>query len=175
MTDSLVHNMNLVNKVYFPREVLPIACMLARLVDFGVAAAFSIVLLVYFRVPTTPVALAALPVVLLVHLLLTAGLGLASAALNVFARDVRGILVLGTQLWFYASPILYPLERVPASARVLYDLNPMVGILEGYRAVLLRGQAPDATFVVASAVSVACFLGGYALFKSLEYRFADVV
>jgi lipopolysaccharide transport system permease protein len=175
MTDSLVNNMNLVNKIYFPREVLPIACMLARLVDFAIAAAFVLVLMIYFRVPATPGGLMALPLIVLVQILLTMGLGLAAAALNVFARDVRGILILGTQLWFYASPVLYPLDKVPAAVRPFYTLNPMVGIIEGYRAILLRGAMPDASLAVSAVVSAVVLVAGSWAFKKAEFQFADIV
>ena len=175
MTNSLVENMSLVNKIYFPRDVLPVASMLARLADFAVAWVFVLVLAAVLGAPVASAALLALPAILLVQLLLTVGLGLAGAAANVFVRDTRSVLVLVLQLWFYASPVLYPIERVPAGLRSAYVLNPMVGVIEGYRAVLLRGEWPDATLLVAAAVSAVVFLGGYAVFKALEFRFADIV
>ena len=175
MTESLVGNMSLIGKVYFPREVLPLASALARLVDFGVAVLFFFVVAWYFGTSPWSGALVWLPVIVLVQVLLVSGVGLAAAALNVFARDVRSILVLVTQLWFYASPVLYPLEMVPAGLRAYFVLNPMVGIIEGYRAVLLRAEAPGATFLVAGVVSAAVCAAGFALFKTLEFRFADIV
>jgi lipopolysaccharide transport system permease protein len=175
MTTSLVDNMNLVNKIYFPREVLPIAALVARLVDFGVAGALFVVMAFALGIPLFIPGLLLLPVVVAVHLALVAGLGLAAAALNVFVRDVRSVLLLLTQIWFYASPVIYPAEAVPASFRTLYDLNPMVGIIEAYRDLLLRARWPDATLGIAALVSVTVCLAGYALFKRVEFRFADVV
>jgi len=175
MTNSLVENMNLVNKVYFPREALPAATMLARLVDFAVALGFIFVLALYFQLPTLSLALAALPAIALVQMVLTAGLGLAGAALNVFVRDVRSVLALGLQLWFYATPVLYPIDKVPAALRPYFDVNPMTGIVEAYRAVLLRAEWPDQSFLVSAAVSALVLIIGYGLFKRVEFRFADVV
>lgn len=175
MTGALVDNMTLVNKVYFDREVLPVAAMLARLVDLALTLAFVFPLAAYFDVPILSWALLALPFVIVVQMMLIAGLGLAAAALNVFVRDVRAIMALVLQLWFYASPVLYPVESVPGPLAPYIAMNPMTGIIEAYRAVLLRGAWPDASFFLASVVAaVACTLG-YMLFKRLEYRFADVV
>lgn len=175
MTNSLVDNMNLVTKIYFPREVLPVAYMLARLVDFAIAATLFVVLAFYFSVPFFPLGLLVLPIVLLVHALLVVGFGLATAAMNVFVRDVRSVLVLLMQVWFYASPVIYPLEAVPERYRSLYALNPMVGIIESYRDLLLRGRMPDTYLLAAAVVATAVFVAGYWLFKRVEYRFADIV
>jgi len=175
MTTSLVDNMSLVNKVYFPRETLPLACMLARLVDLAIAALLFVGIAVYFKVPFFPAGLLMLPVVLLVQVTLVAGLGLASAALNVFARDVRPLVVLVTQIWMYASPVFYPVEAVPPAYRGFYRLNPMVGILEGYRDLLLRERLPGYDFLVSAIVAVGVFGFGYWFFKRVEFKFADIV
>jgi lipopolysaccharide transport system permease protein len=175
MTNALVDNMNLVNKIYFPREVLPLASMLARLMDFGVAAALFIGIAFYFGIPWFPMGLLLLPVILLVHVLLVAGIGLASAALNVFVRDVRSVVLLATQLWLYASPVIYPLEAVPERYRAVYELNPMVGIIEGYRAVLLNGRLPGVSLLISAVIAMAVFLVGYWFFKRMEFQFADLV
>lgn len=175
MTASLVENMNLVTKVYFPREVLPLASMLARLADFGIAAVLFAGLAWYFGIPLFPLGLLALPVIVLVNILLVAGIGLACAALNVFARDVRSLLVLATQLWLYASPVIYPLQAVPERYRGIYQLNPMVGIIEGYRAVLLNGQLPGPSLALSAVVAAVVFILGYWFFKRMEFKFADMV
>jgi lipopolysaccharide transport system permease protein len=175
MTSSLVDNMNLVNKIYFPREVLPIASMLARLTDLGVALALFVGLAVYYRLPLLAPALVFLPSVLIVQVLLVTGVGLACAAGNVFVRDVRSLLLLTTQLWFYASPVIYPLESVPEAIRPYYMLNPMTGIIEGYRSILIHARVPDGSFLAAALISVAAFGVGYGAFKRAESRFADLV
>lgn len=175
MADSLVANMNMVSKIYFPREVLPIAVMLARLLDLAIAAALFVGLALYYRVPALTPASAALPIVLLVQVALVVGIGLACAALNVFVRDVRSMLLLSLQIWFYASPVIYPMEAVPAAYRAYFALNPMAGIIEAYRAVLLRGEFPGPEFMIAAAASLMTLVAGCAVFKRSEYLFADVV
>jgi lipopolysaccharide transport system permease protein len=175
MSNSLVDNMTLVTKIYFPREVLPIAAMLARLMDFGVAAGLIVILMLFYQVPAFPAGWLYLPAILAIQLMLMLGLGLACAALNVFFRDVRSLLVLGLQLWFYASPIIYPVTMVPAPLQPFYYLNPMAGIIEAYRSVLLRGELPGSHLALSAGVSLAILLIGYWLFKRVEFQFADIV
>lgn len=175
MTTAIVYNMDLVFKIYFPREALPMAAMLARLMDFGVAAALIAVLMIVYQIPISLGALAFLPLIIGVQLILISGLGLAFAAMNVFYRDVQAVIGLGIQLWFYASPIIYPVSLVPDWLRPFYYLNPMTGILEAYRDVLLHAQAPGGYLWVSAAISVLLFVGGYWFFKKVEFQFADIV
>lgn len=175
MTDSLVANMGLITKIYFPREILPIAAMLARLLDFVVAFALLVVLMIIFRVPVYLAGWVFLPFMLLIQLMLMIGLGLACAALNIFFRDVRSLLALGLQLWFYASPIIYPVSMVPEQLRPIYFLNPMAGLLEGYRDVLLYQRLPGAYLIPSVVVTLVIFLVGVWLFKRVEFKFADIV
>jgi lipopolysaccharide transport system permease protein len=167
--------MSLVTKIYFPREVLPIASLLARLLDYAIAMILLIFLLIFFRVPVFPMGLLFLPVILLTQILLMIGLGLATAALNVFFRDVLSLVSLGLQLWFYASPIIYPVSLIPPQFQFLYYLNPMAGILSAYRDVLLEGRLPGVYLLSAFVLSLLIFGFGYWLFKRLEYQFADIV
>lgn len=175
MVASLVTNMNLVNKIYFPREILPIAALCGRLFDFAIAEAILILLLIVYRVPISPALWLLIPVVLLAQLMLALGIGLFGAALNVFYRDVHHIFVLVLQLWLYASPIIYPASNVPDRFRQLYYLNPMAGIIEAYRAIILHRQMPDDTFLLALAISFVVMVGGYWFFKRVEFQFADIV
>lgn len=175
MSNSLVENMTLVTKIYFPREVLPIAAMSARLMDFGVAAALVVILMLIYQVPPFPLGWLYLPVILAIELMLILGLGLACAALNVFFRDVRSLLVLGLQVWFYASPVIYPITLVPEWLRPFYFLNPMAGIITAYRAVLLDGQLPGSYLAIAALVALVVFFAGYWFFKRVEFQFADIV
>ena len=175
MVDSLVFNMNLISKIYFPREVLPVSAALARLLDFAIAFAILIVLMVAYRLPVFTPAWLYLPVILLVQLIFTLGLGLAGAALNVFYRDMRHLFALALQLWLYASPIIYPVSAVPEQYRPLYFLNPMAGILAAYREALLGQQTPGIYFLVATVISLVVFFAGYWFFRRVEPRFADVV
>ena len=116
-----------------------------------------------------------LPVILAIQLMLILGLGMAGAALNVFYRDVQSLLALVIQLWFYASPIVYPVTMVPERLRPLYFLNPMAGILEAYRAILLYQTLPSPNLVIAGLEAVVIFLAGYWFFKRVEFLFADIV
>ena len=175
MTDSLVGNMGLIMKIYFRREVLPVAAMLARLMDFGVAAGLLIVMMIIFRVPFYLAGWLFLPVILAIQIALILGLGLACSALNVFFRDVRSLVTLGLQLWFYASPIIYPVSMVPDALRPVYFLNPMAGIIQAYRDVLINARMPGPYLIPSAVVSAVVFLLGYWFFKRVEFRFADIV
>jgi ABC-type polysaccharide/polyol phosphate export permease len=175
MVDSLVGNMNLVSKIYFPREILPIASLLARLVDTFIAFILLILLMLYFKVKINFSGLLFLPLILLIQISLSLGLGFIGGALNVFYRDVRHIIVLGLQLWFYASPIIYPVSAVPERLRFVYFLNPMAGVLESYRSILLYQGYPDMSVLISAGVSIIVLLIGYRVFKSVEFQFADVI
>ncbi|HRQ40438.1 MAG TPA: ABC transporter permease [Chloroflexota bacterium] len=175
MSQSIVANMGLVTKIYFPREILPVAAMLARLMDFGVALGLLFILMLIFRVPFSPQTLIFLPLILIVQLLLIVGIGLGMAAANVFFRDVQSLLALGLQLWFYASPIIYPVSMVPEQLRTLYFLNPMAGILESYRDILIYQRLPGPYLLQAAIITIAIFLVGSWFFKRVEFRFADII
>jgi lipopolysaccharide transport system permease protein len=175
MSNSLIENMSLVTKIYFPREVLPIAALLARLLDFGVATILIAILMVVFKVPVYPPGWLFLPIILAILLILIMGLGLALSALNVFYRDVRSLLVLGLQLWFYASPIIYPISLVPDWLRPYYFLNPMAGIITAFRDVLLYQRLPGSYLGIAGFISLVMFIVGFWFFKRVEFQFADIV
>lgn len=175
MAGSLVQNMNLVTKIYFPREVLPLAAMLARLFDFAISAVVLVALMIIFRIPAFPLGWLLVPVILVIQIVLVAGIGLIASALNVFYRDTQPLLTLVIQLWFYASPIIYPVDLVPEKYQMLYSLNPMGGILSSYRAILLEQRFPGPELFSAALVSLVVFVFGYWLFKRLEPLFADIV
>lgn len=172
---SIVANMSLVTKIYFPREVLPIATVATHFVDYLCGLAVLIAMLAYYRVALTP-ALLLVPVILAVQLALMVGLALAAAAANVFFRDVNQMLPLLLQIWMYACPIIYPLSLVPPWLRPWYLLNPMAGIIDAHRQVIVKGALPDwHAFGIAAVVSVVVALAGYAMFEHLEDQFADVI
>lgn len=175
MVESLIINMNLVSKIYFPREILPLASMLARLLDFAIAYGVLFVLLLYFGLPVFTPAWIFLPAILLIQLGLVLGIGLIGAAVNVFFRDIKHLFTLGLQLWMYATPIIYPVTTVPESIRPYYFLNPMAGIVEAYRAVLLYGQTPAPTLWLSAGLAVVVLAVGYWFFKRVEFQFADVI
>jgi lipopolysaccharide transport system permease protein len=175
MTSSLVSNMSLVTKIYFPREALVIASLLARLVDFGISGALLIVFFIIYRVPFYPLGILMLPLVIIIQIIFVIGLGLITAATNIFYRDVQPLLTLVVQLWFYASPIIYPVTMVPEQYRTLYYVNPMAGILESYRAILLNQSLPGSYLYFAGIISIIVLTVGYWFFKRVEHLFADIV
>ena len=175
MAMSLVQNMNLVGKIYFPREALPIAAFLARLADFGISFILLIFLLILYGLPTSLLGLLYLPLILLIQIALILGVGIGAAALNIFYRDVDPLLKLVTQIWFYASPILYPVSLVPEKWRWLYFLNPMSGIIAAFRDILIYNRPPGSYLIPSAIVSIILLMLGYWFFKRVEFQFADIV
>jgi len=172
---SLVANMNLVSKIYFPREILPIASVLVGLVDFVIASLLFIPLLIAYQVPVGP-AILFVPLIVLVQTAFTIALSLFASAVNVFFRDVRFVVPLGLQIWMYLSPIIYPLERVPESLRPIYMLNPMATLIDSYRRAILFNQMPNwPYFALTTLVSLVALILAYRYFKRMEREFADVI
>src|SRR5687768_11738867 len=141
-TMSLITYRNIVTKTYFPREIVPIAQVGSRLVDLSAASALFALLLIYYNVTLTAWS-ALVPVFILLLVMFTLGTTLATSALNVFYRDVSPVVQIGLQLWLYLTPVAYPLSAVPSEYRALFLLNPLTGVVEGLRAVLVFGRAPD--------------------------------
>ena len=175
VSGSLVGNQALISKIFFPRLVLPLSTLGSTLVDFAVALGMMAVILGIVGIaPGWGVLM--LPVWLVVALLLATGIGLAAAALMVSYRDVAYVLPVATQLLLYASPIAYAVSSVPTSLRFAVDLNPLTGLLEGFRWSLLRTAAPSPGAIACSAVaSLAVFLAGAVVFTRMERKFADVI
>jgi len=172
---SVVQNMDLVTKVYFPREILPLSAVLAAFVDFLVAGVVFAGMLIYYAIPLTG-QLAWVPLLLVTQIALTLGVVLTASAINVFYRDIRFVIPLTTQLWMYASPVIYPISSVPERLRPFYMLNPMAPIIDGYRRTIVFGTAPDLKYLaVAGVTSVLLCLAGYGFFKRTEMSFADVI
>lgn len=172
---SLVANAQLVGKVFFPRLLLPISTTLSTLVDVAVSFALLAVLLVVNRIWAGP-AILLLPVWLLLLLLFGLGLGLVSSALMVRYRDVQFVLPVGIQLLLFASPVAYSAASAPESAQWAFAINPLTGLLEGFRWSVLGTAAPSTGAIVYAVVaSLATFLVGLAIFSRLERQFADVI
>ncbi len=172
---SLINNLNLVTKTYFPREVLPMGVVGAAIFDYFIASSIFFVMLLIYDVPIT-IYFLWVPLLLVVQIFLMLGVILLGAALTVFYRDVRFVVPLGVQLWLYATPIIYPVSLVPDRFRALYMLNPMAGIVESYRQVLLRGQPPVFfDLALTTTVSIGLFIVGYTIFKRLEVHFNDII
>jgi ABC-type polysaccharide/polyol phosphate export permease len=172
---SLTTNTSLVTKVYFPREIFPISAVLVALVDFATGALLLAGLMWYYGFPVTP-AVIALPAIVLVQVLLTAGVALLISMANLFYRDVKYIFELFLTVWMFMSSVLYPVTLVDGRAGELLRWNPMTLIVDAYRDVLLRGTYPPAgPFAAAAALSVVIFGAGWILFHRAEFQFAESV
>ncbi|UCE00455.1 MAG: ABC transporter permease [Chloroflexota bacterium] len=172
---SLVTNRSMITKIYFPRMVIPVASVISGLVDFAIAFIVLLGMMWYFHIPPT-VNIWTLPLFLLLALLTALGIGLWLSALNVLYRDIGYIIPFLTQLWFYLTPIVYPASQVPEHWRNIYALNPMVGVVEGFRWALLdTATAPGPMVVVSSIVALLMLLSGMFYFRRMERTFADMV
>jgi lipopolysaccharide transport system permease protein len=174
--NSLVTGSNLITKVYFPRVAIPLASVVAGLVDFGLALLVLFGLMAYYGVRLTS-ALWALPLLLLVALVAATGVGLWLSALNVAYRDVGYVTPFLLQAWLYASPIAYSTSLIPlGTARALYGLNPMAGVVQGFRwAILGTGAPPIDLMLTGAAMALFLLISGALYFRRMERTFADVV
>jgi len=173
--NSLISNQRLISKVYFPRLMVPLAAVLAGLVDFAIAFVVLLGMIAYYGIPLTTRILT-LPLFVLLALLTALAVGLWLSALNVLYRDVRYVIPFLTQFWLFLTPIAYPSSIVPEWLRPFYALNPMVGVVEGFRWAML--DAPNSVgplIFISALVVVLLFLGGLAYFKRMESVFADVI
>ncbi len=176
---SLVQNSNLISKVYFPRLILPLSMMFSTLIDFAVAFTLLPLLMIIGHV-APGIALLTLPLWFALLLLLALGIGMYTAALAVTYRDVQYVIPVLMQFLLYASPVAYPLTfalaKLPPSFRSFYFLNPLAGLLQGFRWSLLgHGSLPVAPVAYSAAVSLLVFFGGAFAFKKMERKFADVI
>lgn len=174
-TMSLVTYRNIVTKTYFPREIVPLAQVGSRLVDLAAASALFALLMVYYNIRVGGW-VAMVPILVLLLVLFTLGVTLTTSAVNVFYRDVSPVVQIGLQLWLYLTPVAYPLSAVPEKYRPYFLLNPLTGVVEGLRAVLVFDRAPDWGVVGISAALIAGLLvASIVLFKSTDKYFADVI
>ena len=174
-TNSLVGSSNLIKKVYFPRLIIPTATVLAGLVDFLIALAILVVMMVIYGFAPTAAALW-LPVFLLLTVMTSLGVSLWLSALNVEYRDIKYVIPFLTQIWLFATPIAYSSSMLSEPWRTVYGLNPMVGVVEGFRWALLgSGSAPGPMVWVSAAVSVVVLVSGAYYFRRMEKNFADLV
>jgi lipopolysaccharide transport system permease protein len=174
-TNAIVENHRLITKVYFPRLILPFSSVLSGLVDFGISFLMFVAMMIYYGIRPSA-AMLWLPVFLLLAVLTALGVGLWLAALNALYRDVRYVLPFLVQFWMFASPVAYPSALVPEKWRWLYGLNPMAGVIEGFRWSLAgKGEPPGHLIFVSAAVVAAALLSGIAYFQKMETIVADVV
>ncbi len=173
-THSLINNSHLVTKVYFPRAFIPAAAVGASLVDLGIASLLLVALAIYYGVSPSWGALL-LPLIVSFATVMALGTGMLVSALTVKYRDLRHALPFIMQFWMFASPVIYPTSLVPEQWRWILLVNPMTGILEGFRSAL-TGQAFDWTMIAISAVAATTLLGvAFYVFRGLEDTFADVI
>jgi lipopolysaccharide transport system permease protein len=174
-TSGLVNHSYLVTKVYFPREILPLSYIAAALVDLAAAATVFLGLLLYYHIDITLQIIWVIPIILILICFLTA-VSLFFSATQVRFRDVGVAMPLLLQLWMFATPVVYPLSLVPARFRRLYELNPLVGLIESFRQVTVRGESPDVRLLFLSGVlSIALLFVCWLYFKHVEATIADVI
>lgn len=174
-SNSLVNNANLIQKVYFPRLIIPISSVLAGVVDFFLAFVVLAGLMVYFGVLPS-LAVLTLPLFLLLALITSLGVGLWLTALSVQFRDVRYVVGFLVQFWFFITPVTYSSTMLEGNWRLLYGINPMVGVVEGFRWALLKsGQPPDTLVYVSAGIALLIFSGGLFYFRRMEKTFSDVI
>ena len=173
--NSLIQDTALISKVYFPRLIVPLAPVLAGLLDFSIAFVILIGMMLYYHISPTVMALS-VPLLVILMILVASGIGTFLAALNAKYRDIRYTIPFLVQFWMFASPIVYPASMIPEKYHLIYALNPMVGIIEGFRSVLLGTVSfPTQMLLVSTLVSTALFITGVFYFKQTERYFADVI
>ena len=174
-SESVVGNAQLISKIYFPRLLLPLSGVLSPIVDFAISFVIFISMMLWFHVLPTR-GILALPLLLALVLLTALAVGLWLSALNVRYRDVGHAIPFLVQLWLFSSPVAYPVSLVPEKWRLLYSLNPMAGVIEGFRWALLGKQSPDfGVILISSLMVLALFVTGVIFFKHTERTFADIV
>lgn len=172
---SLIGASSMISKVYFPRLVIPMAPVLGKLVDFAIAMLILFGMMVYFGFAPNAGVLA-LPLLILLMMMSASGLGMWLTALAIQYRDVKYAMNFVVQLLMYAAPVVYPASSVPESIRLFYAVNPMVGVIEGFRAALLGTRAMPWDFIGVGAITaVVLFISGALYFRRMERVFADVV
>ncbi len=173
--NSLISDSKLISKVYFPRMVIPVSSSIAVLVDFFVALVVMLVLLPIYAIPFS-LNLLLLPFLLVLTLALAIGVSLFLSALNVYYRDFMYALPFLVQVWMYASPVVYSADLIPGALKGVFAINPMVGVIDGFRwALLSLGDFPALSLLISVVMSVVLFILGALVFQRVERNFADVI
>jgi lipopolysaccharide transport system permease protein len=173
--NSIVGERNLIAKIYFPRIIIPVTHVLSGLLDFFVAFAVLILMMLYFHIYPAPT-LTLVPFLLALMILNASGVGMFLAALNAKYRDIQYTIPFLVQIWMFASPIVYPASMIPQKYRIIYGLNPMCGVIEGFRSALLQTTPFPTVMVIESfLVSLLIFTVGLLYFNQVERHFADVL
>ena len=173
---SLTSNHNMITKIYFPRLILPVASVLGGLVDFVIAFIVLIGMMIYFKVSPAWSVLWTLPLFLLLAIVTALGVALWLSAINVQYRDVNYALPFLTQFWLFITPVIYSSSGFSEKMRLAYSLNPMAGVVNGFRWALLgSGTGPDASLWVSVTISFLVLIGGLFYFRNMEKTFADTI
>ena len=174
-TSSLVGNVNLITKIYFPREIIIYSIILANGFDFLIAASIYAVMMIYYGVIVNWTILL-MPLLIFIQMILTVGVSLLASAVNVKYRDVGYVLPFGLQLWMYACPIIYPISSIPDSYKLWYMINPMAGIIYSFRGILTQGIQPDfVNLGISILITAVVVILSYKYFKKAEVYFADII
>jgi lipopolysaccharide transport system permease protein len=172
---SLINNLNLVTKSNFPREILPMGAVGASIFDFSIASVIFLFMFLFYQLHLSRTIIW-VPILIILQTLIALGTTFLGSAIIVIFRDVRFIVPLALQIWFYASPVIYPVSLVPEQFQSLYMINPMAGIIDSYRRIFLYAQSPKIEYLLVSAIfGIAIFCVGWLVFKVLEYSFADII
>lgn len=174
VTLCLVDNADLLRKVYFPREVLIYSIIIAKSIDFLFASLILLLFLFYYNIPILSTTILIFPL-LFIQIILMTGLGLVLSTFNLFYRDIQYLVNLLLMLWMYLTPVVYPLSLVPKNMVFFYKLNPMVGIIEGYRSAILNNPFDTGTIGWSILISSIVFGIGFIIFKKSERIFSDIV
>jgi lipopolysaccharide transport system permease protein len=173
-TASVGSYQRIISKVYFPRLLIPIAAILSPLLDFAVAFVILAALMLWYGI-VPGAAIVWLPALMLLAVATAAAASISLSALNVRYRDVRFVIPFIVQIWMFATPVAYPASLVPEKWRALYGLNPMAGVIEGFRWALVGGPAPGLMTLVSALVVAVALVGGTVYFRSVEGTFADLI
>ncbi len=172
---SPLANSSLITKIYLPREIFPLSAVLAKMIDFALSAGILVGVLLIFQTPIY-LTLVFVPLILAIHVLLVLGISFILSSVNVFFRDVENIIAVLLMVWMYLTPVIYPPELIPPHLTPIFNLNPMMGIINAYRNVILHGVMPPvSSFAYAAVFSVVIFLVGFVVYRSKSRYFADVI
>jgi lipopolysaccharide transport system permease protein len=174
-SNSIVTGSSLISKVYFPRIIVPLTPVIAFLADFVIAFVILLVMMLYYKMHIT-LMIFTLPLLVILMILAAAGVGMILAPLNARYRDITYTIPFLLQFWMFASPVVYPLSMLPEKYHLVYSINPMVGVIEGFRSVLLgTGPFPGQLLLMSAVVSLALFIIGALYFRQTERYFADII
>lgn len=174
-TQSLLSNSNLIAKISLPREIFPISAVLAKMIDFFLALLILVVFLIIYGIPFK-LTMLFVPIIIIVHFILVLGISFYLSAINVFFRDVENVIGVVLTMWMYITPVLYPQELIPEKLVPIFNLNPMMPVINAYRNTILYGVLPSfPSFLYACVIALVLFLSGYVFFKRKSRYFADVI